>query len=68
MKGRLRSRFYTHLRQVLIAINFLKPSNPKRLFQRLRRLFNRAKLETMEVNILRGILTHIETALKKTRE
>ena len=61
-------QFYTHLRQVLIAINFLKPSNPKRLFQRLRRLFNRAKLETMEVNILRGILTHIETALKKTRE
>lgn len=61
-------QFYTHLRNVLLAIDFLKPSNPKRLLQRLRRLFNRAKLETMEVNILRGILTHIETAIQKTRE
>ena len=61
-------QFYTHLRQILVAIDFLKPSNPRRLLQRLRRLFNRVKLETMEVNILRGILTHIETALQKTRE
>ncbi len=60
-------RFYTHLREVLVAIDFLKPSNPKRLLQRLRRLFNRVKLETMEVNILRGILTHIETALQKDK-
>lgn len=52
--------FYQHLESVLISIDFLKLSNPKRLQQRLRRLFNRATLETMEVNILRGILTHIE--------
>lgn len=53
-------QFYTHLEKVLIQIDFLKPSNPKKLLQRLRRLFNRAHLETTEVNILRGILTHIE--------
>jgi tRNA (cytidine32/uridine32-2'-O)-methyltransferase len=53
-------RFYTHLEKVLIQIDFLKPSNPRKLLQRLRRLFNRARLETTEVNILRGILTHIE--------
>lgn len=52
--------FYTHLHQVLVAIDFLKPSNPKRLFQRLRRLFNRSKLEALEVNILRGILSQIQ--------
>jgi tRNA (cytidine32/uridine32-2'-O)-methyltransferase len=55
--------FYQHLESVLIQIDFLKLSNPKRLQQRLRRLFNRATLETMEVNILRGILTHIEYAI-----
>ena len=34
----------------------LDPKNPKRLMQRLRRLFQRARLEREEVNILRGIL------------
>ena len=57
--------FYSHLREVLIDIDFLKPSNPRKLLQRLRRLFNRVKLEHMEVNILRGILTHMQTALRK---
>ncbi len=52
-------QFYAHLEKILIQIDFLKPSNPKKLLQRLRRLFNRARLETTEINILRGILTHI---------
>lgn len=60
-------QFYTHLRDVLIEIDFLKPSNPRKLLHRLRRLFNRARLEQVEVNILRGILTHIQTALRKTK-
>lgn len=61
-------KFYTHLREVLLAIDFLKPSNPKRLFQRLRRLFNRAKLECMEVNILRGILSHVQDIIKNSEK
>ncbi|KTD22921.1 RNA methyltransferase [Legionella londiniensis] len=60
-------QFYEHLREVLIAIDFLKLSNPKRLLQRLRRLFNRSKLEKTEVNILRGMLTHIQYAIKTTK-
>lgn len=60
-------QFYAHLREVLVEINFLKPSNPKRLFQRIRRLFNRTKLEHLEVNILRGILTHIQSAILSRR-
>ncbi|MCR9191212.1 MAG: RNA methyltransferase [Gammaproteobacteria bacterium] len=52
--------FYEHLEKVLIEIDFLKPSNPKKLLQRLRRLFNRARLESTEINILRGILTQIQ--------
>jgi tRNA (cytidine32/uridine32-2'-O)-methyltransferase len=61
-------QFYDHLREVLIAIDFLKPSNPKKLLQRLRRLFNRAQLEAVEVNILRGILTHIHRALEQSED
>ena len=56
--------FYVHLREVLVAIGFLKPSNPRKLLQRLRRLFNRTKLESVEVNILRGILTNVQTSLR----
>lgn len=61
-------QFYTHLQAVLIEIDFLKPSNPKRLLHRLRRLFNRVKLEKTEVNILRGILTSMQSALKLQKD
>jgi tRNA (cytidine32/uridine32-2'-O)-methyltransferase len=52
--------FYEHLEKVLIQIEFLNPKAPRQLMTRLRRLFNRAEMDTMEVNILRGILTAIE--------
>ncbi len=48
--------FYDHLEQVLIQINFLNPDVPRQLMPRLQRLFNRVRLERMELNILRGIL------------
>jgi TrmH family RNA methyltransferase len=48
--------FYAHLEQTMIDTGFLDPSNPKRLMQRMRRLFARARLEKEEVNILRGVL------------
>ena len=51
--------FYAHLESTLKNIGFVKPSNPKLVLYRLRRLFNRVKLEEKEVNILRGILTQI---------
>lgn len=49
-------RFYTHLEETLIDLDFLKTDNPKKLMIRLHRLFNRAKLERNEIDILRGIL------------
>ncbi|STX28223.1 RNA methyltransferase [Legionella beliardensis] len=58
-------QFYTHLTDVLLEVNFLKPDNPRRLQERLRRLFNRVGLEQMEVNILRGILTYTQKALQR---
>ena len=35
----------------------LDPENPRIMMQRLRRLFNRARPNEVEMNILRGILT-----------
>jgi tRNA (cytidine32/uridine32-2'-O)-methyltransferase len=58
-------KYYVHLEAVLKQIDFLKPSNPKQVMFKLRRLFNRAKLEATEVNILRGILKQITYYLSK---
>lgn len=49
-------RFYEHLEAVLRASGFLDPANPRHLMRRLRRLFNRARPDRNEINILRGIL------------
>lgn len=56
-------QFYTHLKNVFIEIEFLKESNPRRLMQRVRRLFNRANLEKMEVSLLRGMLSQVQKSL-----
>ncbi len=50
-------RFYEHLEQTLIDIEFLDPKAPRQLMARLRRLYSRVRLDEMELNILRGILT-----------
>jgi TrmH family RNA methyltransferase len=47
---------FEHLEQTLLDIRFLNPRQPKRLMMRLRRLFNRARPDQNEINILRGIL------------
>jgi tRNA (cytidine32/uridine32-2'-O)-methyltransferase len=49
--------FYRHLQQTLFDIGFLQPGKTGALMRRLRRLFNRAQLETKEIDILRGILS-----------
>jgi len=48
--------FFQHLEETLVEIDFLDPNNPKQLMPRLRRLFQRAAPDKIEVNILRGIL------------
>lgn len=52
--------FYAHLEKVLEELKFLNPKAPRQLMPRLRRLFNRARVDVMELNILRGILSAIE--------
>ena len=56
---------YQHLEQALVAIDFLDPLNPRKLMQRLKRLFARTQLEVEEVNVLRGIAKKILDTQKK---
>lgn len=57
--------FYRHLEKVLIDLDFHDPENPRLLMPRMRRLFGRIRVDQMEANILRGILTHIEQSTGK---
>jgi TrmH family RNA methyltransferase len=61
-------RFFEHLERTLLEIKFLNPKQPKRLMARLRRLFNRARPDQNEINILRGILTATQEAVGTDRE
>ncbi len=56
--------FYQHLEEVMISIGFHNTENPRLLMHRMRRLFNRAQLEENECNILRGILSKIQSKIK----
>ncbi len=49
--------FYAHLAATLTHLGFSDPEQSGTLMKRLRRLFNRARLDRIEVNILRGILS-----------
>ena len=59
-------QFYEHLERVLLGTGFLDPRNPRLLTRRLRQLFNRARPDTNELNILRGILKSVERPKKRT--
>ncbi len=56
---------FQHLEQTLLDIRFLNPKQPKRLMMRLRRMFNRARPDQNEVNILRGILKASQEAVER---
>jgi tRNA (cytidine32/uridine32-2'-O)-methyltransferase len=49
--------FYDHLLRTLIMLGFADPAQCRKLERRLRRLFNRARPDRTELNILRGILS-----------
>jgi len=51
--------FYAHLERALIVVGALDPDEPKRLMQRLRRLFNRARPTQTEIDVLRGVTAAI---------
>jgi TrmH family RNA methyltransferase len=58
-------RFYEHFYEMLTQIGFLQTEHPRKMMRRLRRLFNRARLDRVELNILRGILTTIQKRMNQ---
>lgn len=48
--------FYSQLEAALIDSGFHDPARPRRLMPKIRRIFERTRLEVDEVNILRGII------------
>lgn len=59
-------RLYEHLAQVLEEIDFRdRTQGGTHLMARLRRLFQRAALDRNEVNILRGILTAVQSRRRR---
>mgnify|MGYP006148248643 FL=1 len=61
-------RFYVHLEEALTDIEFLDPAAPRQLMYRLRRLYSRVRLDEMELNILRGILTETQKWVQRGQD
>lgn len=56
--------FFQQLEDGFYSTGFLDPKEPKRLMQRMRRMFARTRLEKKEVNILRGFLSAIKSKVE----
>lgn len=52
--------FHEHLAQALDDVGFTQPKQSKKLLRRLRSLFQRARLDKDEINIMRGILSAMQ--------
>ncbi|EHD20572.1 MULTISPECIES: tRNA (cytosine(32)/uridine(32)-2'-O)-methyltransferase TrmJ [Brenneria] len=53
-------RFYQHLEQTLLQTGFIRQAHQGQVMNKLRRLFTRARPESQELNILRGILSSVQ--------
>lgn len=60
--------YYQHLEETLVKLGFHDPDNPKQTMSRLRRLFNRLRMDEMELAILRGMLTSIQNYIYRARK
>ena len=60
--------YFEHLEKAMIAIGFYSPDNPRQTMTRMRRLYNRIRLDEMELNIMRGMLTAIQNFVHRTKQ
>lgn len=56
---------HAHFERAMVASGFLDPAQPRRLMERMRRLFARAGLERAEAQFLRGMLSAFENSGKR---
>lgn len=56
--------FYGHLESTLLGTGFIDPAIPRQTMTRLRRLFNRIRMDKMELAMFRGILSGVDKLTK----
>lgn len=59
--------FYHHLQETLQDIGFINAHHPEHMLFSLRQIFGRARLESREVSILRGILSQMGRAAREKK-
>lgn len=52
--------YFDHLEKTLVDIGFLDADNPRQTMTRMRRLYSRVRLDEMELNMMRGMLTALQ--------
>lgn len=52
--------FFQHFEETLLAMEFFDPGTPRNIMPRTRRLFSRTRLDRLEMNLMRGILTRMQ--------
>ncbi len=60
--------YFEHLEKVLLSTGFIDPANPRLLMRRLRQLYNRARPDKNELNMLRGILASVEKPKRRRKK
>lgn len=60
--------FYQHLESVLDEIDYLKPARTRQTMLRLRRIYNRAQMDELELAMQRGILKAVEWAVRPVKD
>ena len=62
-------RFYAHLQEVMDEVDFRdRTTGGTHLMTRIRRLFQRCEMDQNEVNILRGLLTSVQSKRRPGRQ
>ena len=52
--------FYQHFKAAMVESGFLDPDNPRQMPVRVRRMFNRMRLDRLEYNLWRGIFRQMQ--------
>jgi tRNA (cytidine32/uridine32-2'-O)-methyltransferase len=60
--------YFQHLEDTMVDLGFHDRDNPRQTMTRLRRLYNRVRLDQMELNILRGILTATQQMVENLKK
>lgn len=59
--------FYEHFESTFLQAGFVRAKHPGAIMSKVRRMFNRTRLESQELAILRGVLSSVDKALDKAQ-